>query len=504
MKDPAGRATRLWMMLLPAWVACMIPLYFLCALLSRPWNLLLTCVCAWALTMALLWTVYQRVLRRYPYPARSVVVDARLVLTGALAVRQVCSPLKPSPKLRMSAGSSMLLLTHSAALILPLEPKQRSERALLTGLGDMKVDVEAIQRRTPVEQQVQASGLIWHIYREGPQVHAVACGTAWQMVRACSQIWERTAIPLTEEHRATILHAAQKETVPPLCFAMADWTENGVENACYLGMFCFAWVLREDAGQDVMRLRDLGLNVSLTGMTPAALVDVASQLGCATICPDRKPLVLTSVPAGGSAEVWVDPEEGNLARPLARLEQMQRMLPRWGAYLTIGLAAMGLYLLRTSVPTLVAVLLYGALLCLLAFSALFVERADGLPLRRGMARMLVGCGVLLLVGLAAVRFLRGTVGVVPAAEVNYLVPPAMLLVAHMFSHAEAWRTRRTWLLLAAVAVEIVCLVVAARDALLPALFTMVAGWLGVLMARGIILLGEHVPRRYATRRGKQE
>ena len=429
MKHPADRMFRLCMMLMPLMLAVTVVMYFLCALLDSPMNLVATCVSLAAIAAGLFALVHDRLLRHDLWPVRSVVVDARLLLTGRQRVHHVCGPIRASERLRMSAGSSMLLLTHAAAIAIPSDTEDASLRAVRDALAEIKVDAGAIRHHYPETHTLLRDGLLWRIYRDGPRERACALGMPEQVLPLCALIWEAKAVPLTEAHLAAIRQGCAEDEVPPVCLASADWSEQGLENVCYLGMFRCGWEVRGEAEAELERIRAVGVNVALAGMSPRVLVPLASRLKCATICPDHHPLILTSVPTGAPGELQVSHGESP-ARALERLLTLQRFVRRRPLYLALELGLLGGYFLLTELPVLWLVALYLVLLWYPILNFRYDMRLPARSMRRELVSLAAGCGAVLLGGWGCVSFLRSCVGVVPGAELMFLLPAVSVLASH--------------------------------------------------------------------------
>lgn len=430
MRDQTDRFQRLYLLAAPLQVLLLFLCYFLLRTLPAAALLLLLAAAFVGVNFLIVFFLRKRTLEGCPYPIRSVVLDVRLLLAGHQAVIGLCAPEELSPALRMSAGSSALLLTHAAAIALGEDADDARHQAVAEALRGMKVNLRTIRRSYPRAETRMQDGLLWRIYRDGPALRACAMGDALPVLRACTAIWEgRGPVPLAEERRACLLQRWQdekQEQVPPLCVATADWDGEKLVNICYLGLFRLAWPLREGAPLEVAHFRDAGVNVALSGLSNRLLLPLAEQLGCAAICPDVNPLYITSVPTGRRDELA--PGDESPFDAFSTLQRRLTQLHRWPLYLLSEAAMLAAGFLLGGLPPAMLVTCLGLLAFQLCGILAPASREPIPPLRRDMQSLLLGSAAVMLAGWGCIAFQRSMVGALPLAETLFVLPAMAVLV----------------------------------------------------------------------------
>lgn len=482
MRDQGKRFQILYLFTTVPQILLMLLLYFLLRPLPGMVFLLLLAVIFLAVNLLIVFILRKKTLSGCPYPIRSVVLDARLLLAGHQAVIGICAPEELSPALRMSAGSSALLLTHAAAIALTEDADDPRQQAVADALRGMKVNLRTIRRSYPQVKTWMQDDLIWHVYRDGPALRACVMEDAFPVLRACTAIWEgRGTVPLTEERRTHLLqrwHDEKQEQVPPLCVATADWDGEKLVNICYLGLFQLAWPLRKDALSEVVRFRDAGVNVALSGLSNRLLLPLAEQLHCAAICPDVNPLYITSVPTGRRDELA--PGDKYPFGAFSTLQRRLTQLHRWPLYLMAETALLTVgFLLGGLRPGMLVICLCNLIPQLIGMlEPVWYQPIP--PLRRDMLRLLLGCGVVALAGWCCISFQRSMAGTLPGAESLFALPTVLVLgYGRIMRRMKPWAQALTIALCAAVLV-LPILLYEGIPHLVPCLFMLVGGTLASL------------------------
>ncbi len=295
-----------------------------CGMMGRPWDLMVCWTANVGAAMMLCLDTRNRALGEFPYPVRTALVDARLLLDGGCRVNGICLPggtVQPPPA---TPGPSMLLLTSASALLISPEAQSESQQAVLGCLEGMRVHQRNMINHSPWCGDIQQDGLTWHVYRDGRTQRAFAMGSADELLPLCGLAWQHHAVPFDRAERAALQSDCARQSIPPLCFATAPVERGKLGEPAYLGTFFFEQTLRQDAEAEVASLRSAGLNVSLTGMDPLALTALARRLGCATICPDRKPLRLVPPQQPEEATLSILPGVMSLSGEVRLLMHYQR------------------------------------------------------------------------------------------------------------------------------------------------------------------------------------
>lgn len=477
VNEPTARVCSRYIRLLP-WVVCAVLLLQApLAWVGWPWNALLAWLGSMAAIGALSYAVWREALRGYPFPARTALLDARLLTDGSVEVRGVRCPLKETERPHMGAGSSALLLAYGAALLIDPDTKDAAERAVLDMLVRMKADRRLITGRCPFVSAVERDGLLWRVFRDGERERAYAMAGADALAPVCRSVWNGRAQPFAGEDRAALAAACASAGIPPLCVAMAE-VENGViGEAVYLGAFFFAQTLRADAQSEVKALRRAGLDVALRGTNPRLLMEMASGLGCSTICPDRNPLILTASVRGAGAEIPIVPERMSLSRETRLLMHIQRRLCVQPVFMGAGVTAVMLCCAVGGFHFGI-IGLYAALLLLLTLPA-FVRPAE--PPRRSVRRTLAVLGTALLAAVITAKlcgdFFAACGYVRRDATALAALPALLALGAFDMRRASRFRPAAVAAICGACGATVLAVFLFTGTPVLPAVFALLAGML---------------------------
>ena len=257
----------------------MLPLLWAALLLPEPWSVFGTAVAQLLGLAALIPAARLLLLPPCPQEAQPVALPAGTLLTGDMQVKCIMAPEVRMEPAGVRVGSSMLVCLHAAALV--PAPDERRDAAVLRGLQLMKADARQMALRMPLLGREEAHGLTWQLHRDGRSLRGFACGTPEEILPICRQMVSRRPLPLTDSLREELLEQMKAERLTPLCYAMAEATDEGLGEPVYLGAFLFEEELSPDASQEIAELRRLGLRpFALQEEQPELAAAVNRRLGC--------------------------------------------------------------------------------------------------------------------------------------------------------------------------------------------------------------------------------
>lgn len=250
-----------------------------CFCLPAPWNAPLLCLVLTPLTLcALCFSRRKSLLCWFPAPPEDshllslnhVDVSAGLLTGGRQEVRSAAHPFITDNTLRLTSGSSMLLLATAAILTADQQSPARRE-AIVHALSPMGFTPAALQKRCPILGEAALDGVTGIVCRDGLGQRAYFAADPAALLARCPLIWDGAPRPMAEEDRRHALaNAGQMAEAgcQPLAYATVDLRSSSNE-AVFLGMLGIGDVL--PAEEVLAPLHKIGLTVS-----PAGEADVVS------------------------------------------------------------------------------------------------------------------------------------------------------------------------------------------------------------------------------------
>lgn len=171
--------------------------------------------------------------------ARTIVLDAEMLLEGDEHVRGACAPFALCPVERLKRQPSWMMLAAGVALgCADYAPLERFAEAL-------SFAPERMARQYPRVERIaydDARGIETTIHREGSGLRAYAKGAPGAVLKRCLKVQEGKERPLLDFERAKVMDAArriEREGLQALAFAMKPLDETAAEpetEMTFLGM----------------------------------------------------------------------------------------------------------------------------------------------------------------------------------------------------------------------------------------------------------------------------
>lgn len=437
-----ARAARVYLLLLPGFTILLILIHLLCGLLPSPWALISVWLCNVALAVLLPWLVNRLVLSSFPAAPQQIVIDGRLLLDRGFAVHHVLCPLDPSTQARLTSGSSMLLLSTAAMLTLPQEAQSPEHRAILRFLKPLAINQGDVLLHYPKARTCDDRGLHWSIHRDGSDLRAYACGSAADVLAACTYIWDNGERPLTDEDREALTAQFSTETQKPLGFAMAAMNYGKPGEGVFLGAFLMDLALSRHAAEDVRWLHQRGAEVTLTNLPQMTLARFSGLLDCPTQPIGDASLTLTTNPdkATEPATLVVTPG-ATIMQAVKGLSRLRMRLRRQPYLMAMTITTLFICCFICGLPALELGLMH-IVLCIASVLPILWPSEKSMPRFR---HALVSHGLTMALVLAVFAlgslFIRSMTGVQTGACVLFLLPVLLMLMVRDMQQSVGLYTR---------------------------------------------------------------
>lgn len=264
--------------------------------------------------------------------ARTVAVDAALLLQGEERVRAACAPLAPCPVERLKKQPCWMMLTAAVALgCAEYAPLERFAE-------EMSFAGERMARQYPLVERIpydDARGIETTLHREGAALRSYAKGAPASVLARCQTVQEGKERPLTSLDRARALEAAaqmEQEGFTALAFATKPLPGDASEpetDMAFLGMVAVGDAPREDAGRYPRALEALVRPVVMSQKAlPEGLLRrtglLRAQAGLLTGAEAERLDEASLVSAADACDAFVDLDETQRRRVAAALRMAGR------------------------------------------------------------------------------------------------------------------------------------------------------------------------------------
>lgn len=256
---------RRWLILPGALLAMLL----LGLILSTRAFVILVCPVIFSLCMTGIYWMAQRTLPagrylRAPAPrdarAEILLVDASLI-DGGKRVMAAAQPVNAMPEMSLRMGSGAILLGTAMVLLSPQLPQEEAD-AMLTAAAHLKLQPEALRRKSPVLEDGVEDGMRRITVQDGQEERSYFMADASTVATACTSIWEGSIRPMRQSDRSRILDA-ESYMMAGKCRVYAFATASGTEKPTFLGLAGVGSQLNMEAVRALNELRGQGLTIAL-------------------------------------------------------------------------------------------------------------------------------------------------------------------------------------------------------------------------------------------------